>query len=126
MSSVIGLVFVHSGKPGHARNLPKAAGLDDHIAAAFLADDVGHLVLNLDALALQIDLGLLERRLKAVIEVVQQLDIVQPARLDLVELVLHVRGKLVVRDRLELVHEQTGNALRRAASDAARLLSLVT
>ena len=40
----------------------------------------------------------------------QQLDIIQLARLDLVQLVLHIGGKFVVRDRLELVHEQAGNA----------------
>ena len=57
----------------------------------------------------------------------QQLDIVQPAGLDLIELVLHVRGKLVVRDRLELVHEQTGNALaeRRRTQRAALLGDVV-
>ncbi len=82
----MGLVLVHSGKPGHAKEFAEPAGLDDHVASAFLADNVGHLVLNLDALALQIDLRLLERGFKAVIEVVQQLDIVQLARFDLVQL----------------------------------------
>ncbi len=68
------------------------------------------LVLNLDALALQIDLRLLERGFKAVIEVMQQLDIVQLARFDLVQLVLHVGGELVIGNRLELVNQQAGNA----------------
>ena len=91
--------------------LAEPAGLDDHVAAALFADHVRDLVLDLDALALKIDLRLLECCLKPVIEVVQQLDIVQLARLDLVELLLHVGGELIVRDRLELVDQQAGHAL---------------
>ena len=102
------------GALGEARareELAEAAGLDDHVAAALLADHIRDLVLDLDALALQIDLRLLERGFKAVVEVVQQLDVIQLARLDLVELLLHVGGELVVRDRLELVDQQAGHAL---------------
>ena len=40
----------------------------------------------------------------------QQLDIVQLARFDLVQLVLHVGGELVIGNRLELVNQQAGNA----------------
>ena len=95
---------------GARKELAEPAGLDDHVASAFLADNVGHLVLNLDALALEVDLRLLERGFKAVIEVVEQLDIIQLARLDLVQLVLHVGGELVIGNRLELVNQQAGNA----------------
>ena len=90
--------------------LAEPAGLDDHVAAALFADHVRDLILDLDTLALEVDLRLLQRVLKTVIEVVQQLDIVQLARLDLVELLLHVGGELVVRDRLELVDQQAGYA----------------
>ena len=40
----------------------------------------------------------------------QQLDIIQLARFDLVQLVLHVGGELVIGNRLELVNQQAGNA----------------
>ena len=107
--------------------LAEAAGLDDHVAAAFLADHVCDLVLDLDALALKVDLGLFQCILKPVVEVVQQLDIVQLARFDLVELLLHVGGELVVRDRLELVDQQAGHALaeRRGAQRLVLLGDIV-
>ena len=89
--------------------LAETAVFDDHVAAAALADDVGHLVGDLDALFVEVLLGLLQLAGEAVVKAAQHGAVIGPAVLDLVELILHRGGELDVDDVVELVDHQVGD-----------------
>ncbi len=103
--------------------LAEPAGFDDHFAPAKLADDIGFLVLDLDALSLEILFRLLQRGLKVAVETAQNLDIGHFAAFDLVQLLFHMRRKGQVGDRGELIHKQLRDALaERGRAQTAPLL----
>ena len=98
-------------KAGTRHKLAVAARLDDHGAAALLADLIGRDVLDLDALALHVLLGLLQALLKALIELVDRLDPVCLAGLDHIELFFHVSAEFHIDNVGELLHHDRVDGL---------------
>ena len=106
-----GLGVVALRPAGAGQEAAEPAGLIHQIAPALGADHVGHLVGHLDALAVQIRLGLLELLLKVAVEVAQQAFPVHLAGLHLVQPLLHGGGEGGIHDVGEFVLHQAGDHL---------------
>ena len=91
------------------QEFPEAAGFDDHASAAQLAHFVGLLIGDLDALFVQIDLGLGQFGGKLPVKAVQDLPVVLLAGFHQVQFALHGGGELHVHDVPELVDHQVGD-----------------
>ena len=87
----------------------EAAVFDDHSTAAELADLIGFLIGDLDALFVQIDLRLLQLRGKVRIKLPQDLPVIHLAGFHLVQLGLHGGGELDIHDILKFVDHQIGD-----------------
>ena len=105
----VGVAALREAGAGH--KLAVAARLDDHGAAALLADLIGRDILDLDALALHVLLGLFQTLLKALIELVDRLDPVCLAGLDHIELFLHVCAEFHIDNVGELLHHDRVDSL---------------
>ncbi len=89
----------------------ETAYFNHHITAALFTDNIRNLVLNLNALLIEILFGLLKRTLKITVKIMQQLDIIQPARFDFIELMLHIGREFIVGNRCEFINQQPGHTL---------------
>ena len=83
------------------------APLEDQGRAAAFARLVGGLLHALDVL--HVLAGVLEVLLELVVEPLQRIDPLDLALLDLVQLLLHARGELVVEDVPEVGNQQFGD-----------------
>ena len=110
----MGVAALREARARH--KLAVAARFDDHGPPAFFADLIRGDVLDLDALALHILLGLLQALFKALVKVVDGLDPVRLAGLDNVELFLHVSAEFHVDNVGELLHHDRVDGLPERAN----------
>ena len=96
---------------GARQKLAESAGFDDHVLAALFADFIGHFVFDFDALPFEILLCLLQCCFKSVIETAQNLYVADFSVFNFIQLFFHVRGKFQIRNRLEFIDKQLGDAL---------------
>ena len=105
----VGVAALREARARH--KLAVAARFDDHGPPAFFADLIRGDVLDLDALALHVLLGLLQALFKALVKVVDGLDPVRLTGFDNVELFLHVSAEFHVDDVGELLHHDRVDGL---------------
>ena len=101
----------------------EAAGLNDHLAAAQVADLVGDLVGDLDALPAQLALRLFQLGLEPGVEAGQYILPVLLAALHLVQAALHGGGEVGVHDVGEFILHQAGDHLSQGGG--AQVLALL-